>query len=360
MKLNIELPINSLSFGQFSYGILRELFARQYLPNVFPIGNVELNAYDLDKPFVDWLQFCINRAPLSYNRNIPTLRFWHLNGSERRLSDFQILWTPHETTDFTPTEKNIIKNSDLVLFPSKYSLENAKKAGLTNVDYSPNFFDHFHFKRVDNIVRPDAITFTLIGKFEKRKHTAQILQLWSKMYGKNADYRLNCLINNPFIPQENFNKIIGQIFQGSVPWNINFLPHQEKNSQVNLIMNASDIDLSGLSGAEGFNLPCFHMLALNKIGVVLDAHAHKDYASMGNSVLVEPNGLAPIYDGHFFVQGAPFNQGNMYIFDQDLAASKIEEAVERFKNGDIVSTDLSNEFGVKNVVDRLLSFIPKS
>lgn len=360
MKLNLELPINNLSLGQVSYGLLREVFKRQLLPNIFPIGNVDVSACENEKPFIDWLQFCINRSSQAYSRKFPTIKIWHINGSERRLSDFQILWTPHETSTFTPTEQNIIKNQDVTVFTSNYSLDISRKNGLKNTEVCPNFFDSLHFKPIKDIVKPDAISFSLIGKFEKRKNTAQILQLWSKMYGKNEKYRLNCLINNQFIPQENWPGLLNQVFAGNIPWNINFIPFQEKNSQVNLIMNASDIDLSGLSGAEGFNLPCFNMLALNKIGVVLKAHAHLDYMDKGNSIPVEPKGMTPIYDGVFFAQGAPYNQGDMYVLDNDAAAAGIEEAVRKHTSKEIVDSTLESEFSVSNSVDKLLSLIPKS
>jgi len=358
MKLNLELPINNLSLGQVSYGVLREIFSRQLLPNIFPIGNVDLSAYNLEKPFVDWLQYCINSAPLKFKRTTPTVKIWHLMGSEKRISDKTVLWTPHETDRFTPIEKNIIQNTDIALFTSSYSVENAKKSGLDNVDYCPNFFDDQHFSNIDGIIKPDAVTFSLIGKFEKRKHTAKILQLWAQKFGKNPKFRLNCLIHNHFIQQEAWPQIFGQVFGGPPPWNINFIPFQEKNSQVNLIMNACDIDISGLSGAEGFNLPCFHMLALNKLCIILDAHAHKDYCNKGSSILVPPSGKEPIYDGHFFVQNGPFNQGEMYSFDNDDVLEAFDIAVETINSKkEFPASNLRNEFSVKNTVDKLFSYI---
>lgn len=356
MKVNLELPINQLSLGQMSFGILREFYNRQLLPNIFPLGNVDVSAFEIDKQFADWLQYCINSSLLKYSRDIPTIKLWHLQGSERKISDRSILWTAHETDRFTKVEQNIIKNHDVVLFTSNYSANNARKCGLENVDVCPNFFDNFHFFKTD-VVKPDAISFSLIGKFEKRKNSAEILTLWNKMFGKNPNYRLNCLINNHFIQQEHWPKILGQLFPQGIPWNINFLPYQEKNSQVNLIMNASDIDLSGLSGAEGFNLPCLNMLALDKIGVVLDAHAHVDYVDKGNSIKVEPSGKAPIYDGQFFVQNAPFNQGEMFVFDEDQVIEKIEQAINIFKSGQVKESSILTEFSVKNTVDKLLSYV---
>jgi hypothetical protein len=340
------------------FGIAQEFFKRREIPNIFPIGNVELQAFEIDKPFFDWLKFCLQKAKSSYSRKNPTIRLWHIFDSERRISDKQILWTAHETDQLTPTEKNIINNTDVVLFTSHYAADIAKANNLQNVGVCPNFFDGLHFKESPTVKRVDeAINFSLIGKFEKRKHTAKILQLWSRMFANNPKYRLNCLINNSFLSEDQFGAAVNEVFQGNIPWNINLLPRQEKNSSVNAIMNASDIDLSGLSGAEGFNLPAFNMLALNKICVVLNAHAHKDFIDNQNVVLVEPSGKEPVYDGMFFVQGNIANQGNMYSFDEFQVQEKVNEAVNLFLSGKKVNSDLSTKFSVSNTVDILLSHV---
>lgn len=355
-ELNLEVPINGLSFGQMGFGVLQELFNRKFLPNIFPLGNVDLAPFNVSQPFVDWLKFCVNKSKASYSRTKPAIRLWHIFDSERRLCDKQILWTAHETNTFTPLEKNIIKNTDVVLFTSNYAKDVASKAGLTNVDVCPNYFDAIHFKETER-KNEDAIQFSLVGKFEKRKHTAKILKLWSEMYGGNPEYRLNCLISNPFFTQEQFVGVINSVFPNGVPWNINLVPRLEKNEAVANFMNACDIDISGLSGAEGFNLPCFNMIALNKICVVLDAHSHKDFIEGEHVFKVQPSGTEPIYDGLFFVLGNPFNQGLMYTFDDNDAKKAIEEAVNYFKNGGKIKSGLSTKFSVSNTVDKLLSYI---
>jgi hypothetical protein len=122
-------------------------------------------------------------------------------------------------------------------------------------------------------------------------------------------------------------------------------------------MNSCDIDLSGLSGAEGFNLPLFNMLSLNKICVAMDAHAHSDFLNHGKAFTVKPSNKIPIYDGAFFNQGAILNQGNMFDFDDKEVEDKILEAVEFLKSGEKIKSDLPNIFSVKNTVDSLLSNI---
>lgn len=357
-ELNLEVPINGLSFGQVGFGVLHELFERKYLPNIFPLGNVDLGAFDFNQSFVDWLKFCINKSKSAYSRKYTTIKLWHIFDSERRLSDRQVLWTAHETDMFTSVEKNIMSNTDVVLFTSSYAKDTAEKNGLKNVDVCPNFFDYKHFgKDVGAKKVSDCINFSLIGKFERRKHTDRILKLWSDNFGNDPRYRLNCLISNPFFKDDQWVNIINSIFPNGVPWNINLIPRQEKNTSVAAIMQASDIDLSGLSGAEGFNLPCFNMLALNKICVVLDAHSHKDFIEDQKVFKVRPSEKLPIYDGMFFVQGNIANQGNMFSFADNEALEAIHNAINSFINGEVFKSDVAVKFSVSNTVDKLLSYV---
>ena len=46
MKVIIEAPINSLSFGNVTYNLLRQFWRRGVDMAYFPIGNVDLSAYD--------------------------------------------------------------------------------------------------------------------------------------------------------------------------------------------------------------------------------------------------------------------------------------------------------------------------
>jgi glycosyltransferase involved in cell wall biosynthesis len=357
MNINLELPINGLSFGQVSFGLLKEFFNRKFLPNLFPIGQVDLQAYDIDKPFFDWLQFCCQKAHANFSRKFPTIRLWHLIESERRLSDKTILWTFHETDSLTKTEKNIIRNNDLVLFSSNYSYEIAKSEGLENVGVCHPYFDSHNVKEDNNIQKIDAINFLLIGKFEKRKHTRKIIRIWKKLFANDKRYRLNCLIDNPFIQKDQWAEILNEVFEGSVPWNVNLIPRQDKNSDVNKLMNACDIDLSGLSGAEGFNLPLFNMLSLNKVCVAMDAHAHSDFINNGNAIIVKPSQKIPIYDDAFFRLGNIVNQGNMFDFDDKEVEDKILQAVEFFNSCEKSISTLPSVFSVQNTVDTLLSKI---
>ena len=63
MKLTVNAPINSLSFGNVSTNILRQLYKKNTELTFFPIGdNVEISAFNkIKKDFVDYLQNSTNK-----------------------------------------------------------------------------------------------------------------------------------------------------------------------------------------------------------------------------------------------------------------------------------------------------------
>ena len=181
--------------------------------------------------------------------------------------------------------------------------------------------------------------------------------MWAKKYGNNYNYQLSCCISNSFMKPEVLNQFINQALEGKQYGNINFLPFLKTNSEVNEFLNAIDIDLGGLSGAEGWNLPSFNATALGKWSIVLNATSHKDWANNNNSILLEPSGKIPCYDGQFFHQGQPFNQGSIYDFNEDEAISKMEEAENKCKQENTEGLKLQQEFSYGKTVDKILEYL---
>ena len=126
----------------------------------------------------------------------------------------------------------------------------------------------------------------------------------------------------------------------------------------NDFLNSGNI-IIGMSGGEGWGLPEFHSLALGKHGVILNAHAYKDWATKDNSVLVESNGLIDSEDGIFFTKGAPFNQGNIFDFNEEAFIDGCEKAIERVENNKVNENGLKlqKEFTYKKTLESILKFL---
>ena len=354
----VNAPINSVSFGQVSLAIIRELFDRGVEPNVFPIGGkIDLSSQELPEEVANKLAELIAEARASHDKNDPAFKLWHFNGSQESFSKEQLLLTFYEADSPTKEELNAF-NSNRVLLSSKYSMQVFEDKGL-KPEFLPLFFDHYNFSVKDRkYFSDDRIVFNLCGKFENRKHHPRILDAWSRKYGNNNQYFLQCAIYNPFLSPEENDSVIHRSLRGEKYSNIQVLKPMAKNSLYNDFLNSGNIVI-GMSGAEGWGLPEFHSMALGKHSVMLNAHSYKEFANEENSVLVEPDGKMDIYDGMFFKEGDRYNQGQMFKWDEDDFIDGCEEAIERYKSNPIneKGVKLQEEFHVSKTVDVLLEKI---
>jgi hypothetical protein len=357
MSLTLNLPINSVSFGQISTLILRELFNSKINVGILPISNIDLSTQsDLTQEFNNWLQQSINSSLELFNRKNKLFKLWHLNGSFESYSNEQVLLSFYELDQPTKVELNTVKNNNKVLFSSKETVKIFNDLGCKNVEYIPLAFDKYNFNRTDkSYFIDDRIVFNLVGKLEKRKHHLKLIKLWAKKFGNNKKYALQCSIFNPFMKPEDQNNLIAQALDGKTYFNINFLPFMGQNKIYNDFLNSANIVL-GMSGAEGWGLPEFHSVAMGKHAVIMNAHGYKSWANENNSVLVEPNSKMECYDGVFFHKGLPYNQGNIYDFDENDFISGCELAVKRVEDSKTnkQGLKLQEEFTSEKLIENIL------
>ena len=362
MDLVFKCPINALSFGNVSFNLLKAMFRANMNIAVFPHGDITVDSYgQQSNDFKVWLEEAINKRYLKVDRDVPTLQMWHLNGSENRITSNQTLYTFYELDSPTEVELNLARLQDSVVFSSKsakkhFSSDSRLEGSVHN---APLGFDT-DFHKVEKTYMPGKVHFGLMGKFEKRKHTAKIIKGWIKRYGNNYNYQLTCCITNPFYKKEQMESEIANILEGKRYGNVNFLPFMPQNAQVNDYLNSINIDLGGLSGAEGWNLPSFNATCLGKWSVVLNASSHRDWATKENSILLDPNGKEPVYDNIFFKEGADFNQGSIYTFDEDEMIFAMEKAETLCNQENTEGLKLAKEFTYDRTLKDILSSVKKN
>lgn len=357
-QLIVNAPLNQLSFGNVSVNILREMWKRDMNISLFPIGEqAELSAFDkLPKDFVDWLSKSIDGRFSQIDKDVPCLKLWHINGSENRISERQFLLTFHELNSVTPIESSIVNLQNATLFSSQFSKDNFSQVGCKNVHSVKLGFDE-DFYRTEKKYLKDKIVFGISGKLEKRKHTAKIIKLWIKKYGGNFDYRLHCLVNNPFYKEGELQLVYNEILDNKNVGNVTFYRPQATNTLMNSWLNSIDIDLSGLSGAEGWNLGAFNSTCLGKHSIVLDHTSHKEWATENNSILIKPNGTEPAADGRFFSSGGPFNQGNIFTFSDDDALEAMERAEKVAKDVNEEGIKLGKDLTYSKTLDSIMEIV---
>ena len=351
MNLIVEAPLNSLSFGNVSYNFLRELYKANIDIALFPIGEPDLSAFQPTQEFVNWLQKSIGIRFDALSKNLPTLKLWHLNGSDTLRSRNQTLVTFYECNKPTNVEKNIANLQSKVLFSSKYASSQFEGSDTFKLGFDEDF------KVTGKTYLKDRIHFGLCGKFEKRKHTEKIIKAWLSKYGNDNKYLLSCCVTNPFFKPEDMQKVIANLLEGKYYSNINFIPWLKTNAEMNEFLNAIDIDLTGMSGGEGWNLPAFNATCLGKWSVVLNGTAHKEWANEDNSILVEPDGEQPSEDGVFFKNNTEFNQGTFLTFNDEHLILAMEKAESRVGQINTCGTLLGQTFTYKSALEEILSKI---
>ena len=356
MDLTFNVPINNLSFGSVSIALLREAYKRKLEPCVFPIGNLDLSAQREDREFTEWLIKCINKSFKNHKKSNPCLKLWHLNGGLESVSTKQVLLSFYECDAPTAEELNIVKNNHKVIFTNDYTVNTFKEYGCENVVKIPLGFDSFNFKVVPSKPLPDErITFNLIGKFEKRKNHAKVIKAWLKKFGNDPKYFLNCAIWNNFINPDQQKQIFLSLLEGKQWGNIQFLGFMPTNAMYNDFTCAGNVVI-GMSGGEGFGLGEFQSLALGLHGVILNAHAYKEYANNENAVLVKPGAKEDCYDGMFFHPNQPFNQGKFWGWEEDDFIAGCEQVVKRVQENKInkKGLDLQAKFNYSDIFDKIV------
>jgi len=341
MSFTLNVPINAVSFGQVSTLILRELYKRNTDINLLPIGNsADLSTQEVDQSFYNYISSKSSDFLANIRRSDACFKLWHLNGSLESVSDRRYLLSFYELDSPTKSEINIVKNHDKVFFTSKYTVDIFKLFGCNNVHYLPLAFDKYNFSKLNKqYFNDDRIIFNLTGKLEKRKHHKKVIQTWLKKYGNQHGYHLHCAIYNPFLKEEDNKALLNSILEGKEYFNISFIGNMPKNAMYNDYLNSADI-IIGMSGGEGWGLPEFHSVAIGKHAIILNAHSYKDWANKDNSILVEPSSKIEAVDNMFFHKGQPFNQGNIFIFDDEEFIAGCEKAIERVKSNKLNSEGL--------------------
>ena len=96
--INFSGPINSLSFGNVTINMLRELHKLDQKTCFFPVGNnLDFDAYDkLSEDCKSWITDSYHNRLKNLNKDNSSLKMWHLMGSESTVGSRSFLYTFYE------------------------------------------------------------------------------------------------------------------------------------------------------------------------------------------------------------------------------------------------------------------------
>lgn len=359
----LSLPINSTSFGNIAVNFLYELYQRNLTDFIFfDIGQPDLRAFDKLRNHDDFISFLnkIKNAPMErYSRNMSRFCLWHITNSENSPCNNNTLMTFYELDSPTKQELNILSNQDKVVVTCEYTKNILLDNGLeTPIHVVPLFFDDLHYSVNNERSKiPADVCVWNIGpiKWEKRKWTEKAIRCWIKKYGKTREHILNIACFNPFLSPEDNNRFLINCFNGEKPYNVNVQPYLETLTECNNYLNFSDICLEP-SGAEGWSWPSFTSLCLGRHVLAHHVTGIKEWATADNSILIEPDGKTPAYDDIFFHQGHPYNQGNIFSWEEERFMEGLDTVYKRWQNNKVnkEGLKLKDKFTRAKFVDSLL------
>lgn len=366
-SVNLELAINPTSLGNVSFNLLKEAFLlrNEFDFVLFPERDqIDFSAFSIEQKseFVEWVNELIFKSGAKFCRENPSLKNWHINGSQYSSSTRPNLLTYYETDSPTETEIKYVNSQNHTFFSSSFAAKLFKDCGCENVSNIGLGFDKDILESVNatpDYYDSEVINFGLMGKFELRKNTQKIIQNWIRKYGDDTKYNLNCLVTNQFLSKEEMESSISRSLFGRRWKNVNILPYFGKSKDVYSFIKYIDIDLTGLSGGEGWNLPAFNSTCLGKWSVVSNCSAHTDWANKENSILVEVSQGEKLAaeDGKFFRKGSHFNQGSFFKIEDEAMIEGMERAEKLARTNNIHGEALREKFTYEKTLKSILEKI---
>ena len=123
MKILVDAPINSLSLGNVSFNIIKELFEKGHEVGIWPMNeqNIDVSAYSMTEDLNSKFKEAIDRRFDFLSPDIPSIKVWHLNGSENRKNPNQYLYTFYECSQPTDIERKLCNAQNKTIFSSSCS-----------------------------------------------------------------------------------------------------------------------------------------------------------------------------------------------------------------------------------------------
>jgi glycosyltransferase involved in cell wall biosynthesis len=317
-NLNINAPVNKLSYGYVSLNIIKELVNLKVDISWFPIGNIEA-----DQKYHQLLQKCVDNSQ-SFDYDAPCLRIFHqFSMAESIGRGKRYGWPIFELDSFTKYEAHHLNSLDEIIVCSKWAEDiiwNSTRCMSTKV--VPLGYDETVFFPIDTPKNTDTI-FLHIGKFEIRKSHDQLVDYFNSSFEGSDNVQLWLMTNNPFLSEQETKEWTNLYLNSKLGSKIKFIPRVDSQDQINYIINKCDYGIFP-SRAEGWNLPLLEMMGCGKPSIVTNYSAHKEFCTKDNSYLVEIDELEDAFDGKWFLGKGLTNVGRWAKLGESQRESVIQ------------------------------------
>ena len=299
MKLNLNAPINTTSYGYVSSYILKELLDLNYDIRYIPI--LDHHRPDPDDLLRPHIEDVLNRW--DFFHDAPCLKIWHQFDLRAFYGKgLRIAMPIFELEEFNHRELHSLNNPDELFVCSEW----ARKVIHDNV---PEKVGHTHVVPLgydDSIFKPcplpegEKTIFGNFGKFETRKGHDILPEVFNKAFEKEDDVLLIMMASNPFLKPEETREWINKFKNTKLGDKIIFVPRQQTQAMVYNIMSQIHCGVFP-SRAEGWNLEALELLACGRHVIISHATGHTEFCNSENCHLINmESGYEPANDGKWF------------------------------------------------------------
>jgi len=344
-KIRLEVSCSFVGIGGLN------IFCQEMLPNLNEICEVKVRNYTIGN---NWKGYSLNPHDLDIEEHHK--RILHkqtLYNSDNSRSDYpiynykkqfapnvnlvmeglnhfyfyddyvgpKIAYTMYETTKFPDNFLNQLKTFDQLWIPSQW-----QKNNLINQNFPENKLKVVPLGVDENVFFPISekfkkFTFVLIGRWDARKSTMEIIRSFKDNFENNDNVELLLLVDNPF-DIDGLGSTENRLQHYNLNCkNIKVLSFTTKEDYL-YILQRSHVFLS-CSRAEGWNLPLIESMACGIVSVYSNCSAQLEFAkNLGVSINVLGEEPASNYNARQFDKDIV---GNYYIPDfKDLSNKMID------------------------------------
>ncbi|MAR66590.1 MAG: hypothetical protein CL833_04990 [Crocinitomicaceae bacterium] len=318
MNLNIQCPINTLSYGYVSSFFIKELLKKDYDLRHIPIGHP-----DPDENIAPCIKDAISRW--DFFHDAPCLKIWHQHDLHSFTGKGKSIGFPiFELEEFNPVEKHSLAYPDFLFTCSEWGRNVICKndhSRWKTTHVVPLGYDNGVFKPV-SLPPEDTTVFGNFGKFEIRKGHDVLIKAFNKAFEKEDNVKLIMMPHNFFLNQEETNHWLKMYYQSKLGDKIEFVNRVKTQQMAYNIM--SNIHCGVFPArAEGWNLEALELLAIGRHLIITNCTGHTEFCNSSNSKLIEmESGTESAFDGKFF-----HGQGSW----RSITENEIDQMVEHMR-----------------------------
>lgn len=358
--LNLNCPINNLSYGLVSYNILKEL-SKKIDVTLFPIGQVQSDE-DKDQELLSKLW----ERNKSFNYRCPCLRIFHQFSMAESIGHGPRIGFPiFELDTFTDKEKQHLMSLDFIFVCSKWAkniVECQLRCDKSFVKVIPLGVDRniFHEQVQPAQLNFQGTAFLNIGKWEIRKGHDLLLEAFCKTFDKNDDVILLMHCECPFDKERT--KQWMNYYKNSKLGDKIFFVEQRVSSQRNIASLIKSVDCCVFpSRAEGWCLPLLESMSVGKPVITTKWSGQTEFINKDNAMLIDIDEFEPAYDPPWFNgqcgNWAKFGQkqlDQLCGYMKNIHKSKQSRGESLFN---LVGVDTSKQFSWENACNKVLENI---